>query len=96
MEIRDRRTEEERKTHVRGVVARDVLLSGWGRAKGGYSRVIWAGDPAEISVEKLFKWVKARKDTRYPRPVWVDRYRAPKTTAHLSIYVVGPNHPSQK
>jgi hypothetical protein len=45
-------------------------------------------------LDKVERWVRARGDMSYVRPVALANYRAPKGTAHLHIYVVDANHPA--
>jgi len=90
----DDRTPEQHKTHALGVVARDNFMSGWGGANGGYSRVIWACAP-EADLDALLRWVQNRREMRYVSIVDVAKYRVPRGTAHLHVYVCGVDHPSQ-
>lgn len=89
----DDRTEAQRKTHRLAVVGRDSFLSGWGCARGGYSRAAWAFDPAEINSDRVENWVRSRDDMQYVSLVDLRTYR-PKNTAHFHIYVVDRNHPA--
>jgi hypothetical protein len=57
----DDRSNEQKNTHVWGVVAKDKFMSGWGGASGGTSRCAWAV-PAGSSLERVYNWVAARKD----------------------------------
>ena len=92
--VLDDRSEAQRETHVRGVVARDSFMSGWGGARGGYSRVAWACSP-DADIEKLYKWVKNRDDMQCVNKVGLKSYIPPRGTAHFHIYVCTENHPSQ-
>lgn len=92
----DDRTQEQRKTHTLGVVMRDSFMSGWGGARGGYSRALWSLNPAECNIDKLERWVRSRSDAQYVSVVRVNAYRAPRGTKHLHIYVVDRDHPSQE
>jgi hypothetical protein len=89
----DDRTDEQKKTHRFAVVAKDKFMSGWGGARGGDSCCAWACASMEIANE-VEKWVANRDEMRYVRLIDFDRYRAPRNTAHLHIYVVGENHPA--
>ncbi len=89
--IKDDRTDEQKKTHIWGVVARDRCLSGWGGASGGASRCAWAC-PAEVNTDRVFNWVKKRSEMSYVNIVDLRTYRAPKGTAHFHIYVCNPDH----
>ena len=95
MIIQDDRTPEQKKTHVWGVVGRDSFMSGWGGATGGYSRAVWACGP-NVDSDRVFNWVKSRKEMRYVSLVDLATYRAPKGTAHLHIYVVDEYHPAAR
>jgi len=92
----DDRTADQRNTHTVGVVMRDRFMSGWGGATGGYSRAMWALDPAECDIDKLERWVSHRGDANYVNRVLVNNYRPSRSTVHLHVYVVGPDHPSQQ
>jgi hypothetical protein len=87
----DRRTEEQRHTHRWLVVATDRFMSGWGQAAGGKSVAAWACEgPTEA--EKCHAAVASRKDMARVRIVFDGSgrpYRAPRGTAHFSIYVWG-------
>ena len=89
----DDRTEAQRKTHRLAVVGRDSFFSGWGGARGGYSRAAWAFNPAEVNADRVENWVRSRYDMRYVTLVDLRTYR-PKNTAHFHIYVVDRNHPA--
>lgn len=91
MILKDDRTEEQKKTHVWGVVARDRFLSGWGGARDGFSRCAWACPP-EVNADRVFNWVKARTEMRFVNLVDLSTYRAPRGTAHFHIYVCNPDH----
>lgn len=93
MIFEDDRTEEHKKTHIWGVVARDKFMSGWGGAKGGHSRCAWACSTMEIA-DRVEKWVGDRKEMRNVTVVDLRTYRVPRGTAHFHIYVVGKNHPA--
>lgn len=89
--IADDRTPEQAKTYHWGVVARDRFMSGWGGARGGYSRCAWAC-PSFEAAEQFFKWVENRKEMSCVRVVDLRTYRAPRSTAHFYIYVAEPGH----
>lgn len=93
MEKIDDRNEEQRKTHIWGVVARDRFMSGWGGASGGISRCAWACG-ADVNSDRVFNWVKARPEMRNVALVDLSTYRPPSGTAHFHIYVVKPTHPA--
>lgn len=95
MKLQDDRTEEQKKTHKLAVVAADKFMSGWGGAAGGVSRCAWAIHP-EVNSDRVFNWVKARKEMRYVNLVDLDTYRPPKGTVHFHIYVCDPGHPASK
>jgi hypothetical protein len=92
----DDRTDEQKRTHYLGVVARDRFMSGWGRASGGASRCAWAIDPNEVNEDRVYNWVKARKEMRYVSIVDLRTYRAPRGTSHFHIYVTNPDHPAAR
>lgn len=86
MITKDDRTDEQRKTHTIGIVGRDRCLSGWGKAKGGYSRACWALTPND-SVDRVYDRVKARGDMQYVAIVDLRTYRPPQGTLQFHIYV---------
>ncbi len=90
--IADDRTEEQKKTHILAVVAKDRCLSGWGPARSGASRCCWAFDPAKVNSDRVFNWVKHRREMRYVNLVDLRTYRAPRGTAHFHIYVCNEDH----
>ncbi len=90
--IKDDRNEDQKKTHVLAVVARDKFMSGWGGASGGASRCAWAFDPALVNSDRVFNWVKARSEMLYVNVVDLRTYRPPSGTAHFHIYVCNPDH----
>lgn len=96
MKIQDDRTAEQKKTHTLAVVARDSFMSGWGGATGGASRCAWAFNPEEVNSDRVFNWVKSRKEMKYVSLVNINKYRAPRGTVHFHIYVAGPDHSSAK
>lgn len=87
----DDRTPEQKQTHQWGIVAHDKCLSGWGGASGGASRCAWACDPS-VNTDRVFNWVKSRREMRYVNLVDLSTYRCPRGTAHFHIYVCGPDH----
>lgn len=91
MNFKDDRTEDQKKSHILGVVARDKFMSGWGGAKDGASRCAWAVHP-DVNVDRVFNWVKARSEMRFVNIVDLRTYRAPRGTAHFHIYVCNPDH----
>ena len=94
MERKDDRTNEQKKTHIYGVVARDNFMSGWGCADNGFSRCAWACAP-DADLCQLEKWVRNRSEMRYVSIVDLRTYRPPQGTAHFHIYVCDRNHTSQ-
>lgn len=91
----DDRTPEQRKTHIWGIVGHDRFMSGWGGAKGGASRAAWAC-ASDVNSERVYNWVKSRKEMRYVNKVDLTTYRPPRGTAHFHIYVVTPEHPAAR
>ena len=91
MRREDDRTAEQRKTHRIAVVGRDTFLSGWGGARGGYSRAAWACGPG-VDVNRVERWVRARGDMKYVNAVNLDTYRPPRGTAHFHVYVCDVGH----
>ncbi len=90
--VKDDRTPEQKQTHVLAVVARDRCMSGWGGAEGGASRCAWAFDPALVNSDRVFNWVKNRKEMLYVNVVDLRTYRPPSGTAHFHVYVCNPDH----
>jgi hypothetical protein len=82
----DDRTPEQKKTHYWAVVGRDKFMSGWGEAKGGYSRAAWAC-PTLKDAEGIEDRIKDRSDMQYVNLVDLRTYRPPRDTAHFHIYV---------
>lgn len=89
--IEDRRNEEQRKTHILAVVARDTFMSGWGQAPG-VSRCCWAFDPAVVNSDRIFNWVKHRSEMRNVSLVDLRSYRPARNTSHFSVYVCDKDH----
>ena len=84
MILKDDRTEEQKKTHVWGVVGTDPFMSGWGEAKDGASYAVWATTAGNVaSVERE---VLNRGDMHRVRVVYLPDYR-PRFAAHVHIYV---------
>jgi hypothetical protein len=94
MTLQDDRTDGQMHTHIWGVVARDKFMSGWGGAKGGYSRCAWACAP-DADLTQLEKWVRGRSEMQYVNVVDLRTYRAPRGTVHFHIYVCDREHVSQ-
>jgi hypothetical protein len=92
----DDRTPEQRESHLLMVVGRDAFMSGWGDARGGYSRAAWAFDPREVNPDRVENWVRSRKEMKYVSLVDARTYRAPRGTKHFHIYVIGPEHPAAR
>jgi hypothetical protein len=91
LEKADDRTEEQKKTHIWAIVAKDKFMSGWGRASTGASRCAWACHP-DVNTDRVFNWVKNRSEMRYVSLVDLRTYRPPSGTAHFHIYVCNPDH----
>ena len=92
----DQRTDEQKKTHTILVTAKDKFLSGWGMAQNGSSYCAWAIDPNEASHAKLLHWVESRREMKYINVRYDSGKNWRPNAAHVSIYVVDQNHPSQK
>ena len=93
---KDDRTEEQKTTHVYGVVALDRFMSGWGRAQDGTSRCGWACETLEDQ-QRLYEWVRARDEMHDVKAVDLRTYRPPKRgTAHFHLYVAEATHPAFK
>jgi len=92
----DDRTEGQKETHILAVVMKDNFMSGWGEAKGGASRCAWAFDPSKVNSDRVFNWVKSRKEARYVSLIDLRTYRVPCGTVHFHIYVCEPDHPAAK
>lgn len=82
----DDRTPEQKQTHYWGVVMRDSFMSGWGGARGGYSRCAWAYPTLE-EAERNEPRIRQRRDAQYVRVVDLRTYRPGRTTAHFHIYL---------
>ena len=95
MIIKDDRTPEQKKTHRLGVVARDKFMSGWGGATGGASRCAWACAP-DVNEDRVYNWVRDRKEMRNVSIVDLSTYRPPRNTAHFHIYVANADHVGAK
>lgn len=91
MITKDDRTPEQKKTHRLAIVAADKFMSGWGGAAGGVSRCAWACAP-DVNTDRVWNWVKQRKEMRYVNLVDLSTYRPPKGTAHFHIYVCNADH----
>ena len=89
----DDRTEEQKKSHVWGVVAKDKFMTGWGHAANGASRCAWAYE-THGQARKGLEWVEGRKEMRYVSLVDLRTYRAPRGTAHFHVYVANSDHAS--
>ena len=87
----DDRTQDQKKTHTWAIVAHDRFMSGWGRAEGGSSRCAWAIHP-DVNSDRVYNWVKSRKEMKYVNLVDLSTYRPPRGTAHFHIYVCDPDH----
>lgn len=91
----DDRTDDQKKTHIWGIVAADRFMSGWGQARGGVSRCAWACHP-DVNTDRVWNWVKSRSEMRYVNLVDLRTYRPPRGTAHFHIYVCDPDHTAAK
>jgi len=87
----DDRIKKNKQDWYWGVVARDKFLSGWGKAKNGYSRCAWACKDYN-DAEKVLKWVENRSEMQYVSIVDLRTYRPPSNTAHFHIYVADEGH----
>ncbi len=92
----DDRNDEQKKTHTLAIVARDNFMSGWGEARGGDSRCAWAFDPSKVNSDRVYNWVKARPEMRFVSLVEINKYRVPRGTAQLHIYLCDENHVAAK
>ena len=85
----DRRTEEQRKTHVWLVVGTDAGMSGWGQCKNGSSYAAWACTEQELNDCEC--WVERRGDLTRVRRVYDPPHAPYKPNTshcdHLSVYV---------
>jgi len=84
MQLRDDRTEEQRRTHHVVWMATDRFLSGWGGAKDGPSYAGWACRPEDTY--ECERWVRNRGDMQRVREVCSD-YRPPRGPGDCHIYV---------
>ena len=91
----DDRTDEQKRTHHLGVVARDKFMSGWGGASGGASRCAWACAP-DVNTDRVENWVRSRKEMRHVNVVDLATYRPPSGTRHFHIYVCNADHVAAK
>jgi hypothetical protein len=92
MILKDERTEEQKKTHNILITATDKFMSGWGQARDGLSKCAWACDTHE-KADKILAWVQSREEMKYVNIHYRNEWR-PRNAAHVSIYVVGENHPA--
>jgi hypothetical protein len=92
----DQRTDGQKKTHTILVTAKDKFLSGWGMAQNGSSYCAWAVNPNEASCTKLFQWVNNRSEMKYVNIRYDGGKNWRPNAAHVSIYAIDANHPSQK
>ena len=91
--IQDDRDKGQKITHPWLITAMDSLLSGWGRAGGGKSRVAWACKPEDIY--KVLAWVEKKEEMKYVNLHYNKDYR-PRNFVHLHIYVITNNHAALK
>lgn len=89
----DLRSVAEKRTHYLGVAGTDTFLSGWGRARGGSSVMVWAYDPEETDGDVILMHVRARSDMRSIHAVDLRKYRPGGGCVHLQIEPVGEGHP---
>ena len=92
---KDDRTPDQKQTHYLAIVAADKFMSGWGKAARGVSRCAWAFDHEKVNSDRVFNWVKSRKEMRHVNLVDLRTYR-PKNTAHFHVYLCDENHPAAK
>lgn len=92
--VEDDRNEAQKQTHYLAVVARDSAMSGWGGARGGTSRCAWAFDHTKVNSDRVFDWVKGRKEMKHVALVDLRTYRPARGTAHFHVYVCNPGHPA--
>lgn len=90
--VKDDRTDEQKRTHILAVVAADRFMSGWGGASHGASRCAWAFDPSKANSDRVFNWVKARREMRFVNLFDMRTYRAPRGTAHFHVYTCNADH----
>ena len=93
---KDDRTPAQRVTHQWAVVARDTMMSHWGGATGGTSRCAWAVPIHSVDLDRVWNWVRSRKEMKSSAIVDLSTYRPPAGTANFHIYVVTPTHPAAK
>ena len=93
--VADDRTEEQKKTHILAIVAADKFMSGWGGATGGTSRAAWACHP-DVSTDRVWNWVRARREMRHIKLIDLRTYRPPRGTSHFHIYVCNADHVAAK
>lgn len=91
MKLVDDRTDDQKLTHTVLITATDKFMTGWGEAAQGLSKCAWACTRSQ-DWEKVYKWVKARKEMKYVN-VTFNNWK-PRNAAHVHIYVVNENHPS--
>jgi hypothetical protein len=89
--ITDDRTENHKSTHCWAVIARDTVMSRWGRAKGGISRVAWAC-LSRSDASKVYDWVKTRSEMKSVSIVDLRTYKPSSRDATFHIYVLNKNH----
>jgi hypothetical protein len=90
--IKDDRTDEQKITHTKMVLARDTFMSGWGECENGNSYAAWAlpkdAQPSEVS--RATQWVRMRDEMRGIR-IKPTTYRPSSSpNDHLHIYVWTP------
>jgi hypothetical protein len=95
MEIQDERTEEQKSTHIFGVVAKDKIASFWGNASGGPSRVAWACKCYD-DASKIFDWLESRPEMANISIVDLRKYSPPPKEAQFYVHVAHPFHPALK
>lgn len=90
MELKDDRTQAERKTHSLLVGGNDSFMSGWGSAKGGISYAFWACTFEQV--DKVEQWVRSRGDIKYAR-IQSNPPRGHEHD-HCHIYTIKDGHPA--
>ena len=96
MIYKDQRTDEQKKTHTILVTAKDKFMTGWGHAQNGASYCAWAVNPNEASHAKLLHWVESRPEMKYINVRYDGGKNWRPNAAHVSIYAIDANHPSQR
>ena len=91
MNLRDDRTEAERKTHTVIVLGTDSFMSGWGEcANGGVSYAGWACRYEDV--DKVERWVQSRSEMKRVRIVDGNYRPSSRVDGDCHIYVVNDGH----